>query len=371
MRTGIFSLASFALLAGLIGGCGTAKVGFEAQSTDPNDSNGTGGFGDDDDDTKPASNKCSDNEVEFERVPVVIEFVIDQSGSMDSNGKWTAATSAISAAFDSMQLTADPATYVGAMLFNTSPGEKVAPGPMTDVDHYDELKDFIDSAKTTGTTGTESALKSAYSIVQRWKPPANSGLSKDNIKRVVILLSDGLPDGSQCKSGACFDLAEEMLNDPDAPVLTFAVGIGPFPGTSGYDPKFMGDLAVAGGTAPAACDSASTDIYSVCHYQITPGGDVDATRDALVTALNSIRALSASCEFTFDMNENVDLSGTKVWITDEQGNKSEIPKSDENGWSYDDPSNPSKIILNGDSCANSNANATGRVDIEIPCKIAN
>lgn len=371
MRTGILSLASFALVTGLMVGCGTAKVGFESQAPGSGDDDDARLGGDDDQGTKPSSNKCSDNEVKIERVPVVIEFVIDQSGSMSSDGKWTAATAAISAAFDSMQLTADPATYVGALLFNTSPGQKVSPGPMTDASHYDKLKDFIDSAKTTGSTGTEAALNSAYGIVQRWKPPSNSGLSKDNVKRVVILLSDGKPDGSSTEQAACVNEAEDMLNDPDAPVLTFSVGIGPFPGNSSYDPKFMGDMAVAGGTAPAACDPASTDIYSVCHYQVTPGGDVDATRDALVNALNSIRALSASCEFTFDMNENVDLGGTKVSLTDDQGNTTQVPKDSENGWSFDDPNNPTKIILNGNACANSNASASGRVDIEIPCKIAN
>ena len=52
-------------------------------------------------------------------------------------------------------------------------------------------------------------------------------------------------------------------------------------------------------TAPANCDPAATDPTAICHFQVTPGGDIDSTKQQLLAAIDKIRALSASCDFGF------------------------------------------------------------------------
>jgi von Willebrand factor type A domain len=378
MRKGLRFFAPLALVAGLHMACSTVerRNGF---GPDSDLDAGSGRAFDPIDAGKSDARGCSESQTEIARVPVVIEFVVDESGSMDGTGvndKWAAARDALLAAFEDMQSTADPATFIGALRFGSAVGNKVAPGPLTDASHYDDLVALIDTSEAGGgSTKTETALKAAYGIVEKFKPPASSGLVADQMNRVVVLLSDGSPDGGGQEQAACEALAEEKLteNPPKGPILTFAVGIGPFPSTSSftYDPAFMGRLAQQGGTAPADCDPASQDLASVCHFQVTPGGDLDATKQALIDAINTIRALSASCEFSFTRNESTDLKKVEVVITDKDGNQTKIPKDPENGWAFDDPENPTKIVLHGEACSASNGAVSGRVDVVIGCRSAN
>ena len=55
-----------------------------------------------------------------------------------------------------------------------------------------------------------------------------------------------------------------------------------------------------------------------------------------------------------------------VW-TDGKGKKTLIPQDDEEGWSYDDPENPSKVILNGQSCGDVSSDLGSNVEIVLGC----
>src|SRR5690606_24928316 len=148
---------------------------------------------------------------------------------------------------------------------------------------------------------------------------------------------------------------------------TFSVGIGPFPGGAfSYDPKFMGDMAVAGGTrATPQCNPASTNINNVCHFQITPGGKpIQQLKNEFVNAINRIRGLAVGCEFNIVLDEdagNVDPNKINVVWTDGKGKQNLIPQDDEDGWSYDDPENPTKVILNGQACGDVSADLGSNV----------
>ncbi|MBX3233342.1 MAG: VWA domain-containing protein [Labilithrix sp.] len=341
--------------------------------TEPDAGRGMGFQPDDEPGTDGEDGGCSQSQTEIARTPVVIEFVVDDSGSMDfdGGGKWEAARDALLAAFDDMSTNADPATFVGSMRFGTSIRNKIAPKPMSDSSHVDELKDAIDTP-TAGGGGTESvrALTEAYKIVNKFKPPASAGLDSSKIKRVVVFMSDGEPNGGATAKKQCEELAAEQLAEqpPAGPVTTFSVGIGPFPTGSSYDPIFMSKVAQAGGTAPAGCDPEATDPSAVCHFQITPGDDVTAMKQALIDAINKIRALSASCEFSFKVSSNVDLNRVTVTMTSADGSVTAIPKDAENGWTFDDPKKPTKVILHGNACSVSNGTVSGRVDVTLACK---
>lgn len=312
---------------------------------------------------------CSGSSTTIERVPVVMEFLIDESDSMHSVNKWRAARAALLATLADMRATADPATFLGVILYPKD--DRVPPQSLVDDAHYEALVEAVDVNASGASTPTGHFLQIAYGIVERFEPPANAGLVLNETKRVVVLVSDGAPNDGRDR---CERLVEENFakGPPIGPIRTFSVGIGPFPKVSTeFDPAFMGKVAQKGGTAPDGCDPLSDDPSLLCHYQITPGEDVEATRQALVDAINEIRALSASCEFSFTTTPFTDLGNVTISVTDRNGITTPIPKDDANGWSFDDPRKPSKVILRGRSCSVTTGTPSGRINIVIGCRTPN
>jgi hypothetical protein len=372
MRQGVLLFAPVVLAVASVVACGTQarRSGFSTEAP-PTEPSYEPNLGLNDMDGGKAEGGCSSSQTMIMRTPVVIEFLVDESTSMNSKGKWEAARDSLRAAFDDMNAQGDSSTFVGLYLFPKN--EKIDPDAFTTTGHHDDLDGLINVPKGTGSgTPTKDALNSAYRIVERFKPPTSTGLSIDDLKRVVVLVSDGAPTGGDPVKTECENLVESKAT-AGKPVMTFSVGIGPFPSDSPetYDPAFMGRLAQRGGTAPAGCNPASTDPSQLCHFQVTPGDDVNATKQALLDAINKIRALTASCEFSFEKNKHTDLSKIDVVVTDKDGNVSSIPKDPDNGWSFDDDSAPSKVILNGTACSSTNGVVSGRVDVVIGCKGAN
>lgn len=354
-----FCALALAVLGALSASCTTPRDGFESA----NDK-----FGSDEHlDADAASTSCASSATTIERVPVVMEFLVDESVSMRDLNKWKAAREALLAMFADMRADADQATFVGVYLYPKN--DKIPPRTLFDAAHYDDVVRAVNVGSPSGShTPTAAALESAYRIVDEFRPPTDAGFFSEETKRVVVLFSDGRPtDGPE----RCQRLAAASFNavPPKDPIRTFAIGIGPFPqGGAGYDPVFMSRLAQNGGTARAGCDPRSTDPMGVCHYQITPGADVAATTDALTAAFDEIRALSASCEFHFKTNPFTDLRDVTVTVTDRDGNVVTIPKDDVDGWSFDEPANPSKIVLRGRSCSVTTGAPSGRVDVVIGCR---
>ena len=380
MRKSLLLLAPLALAAALpVAACGSEnRPAFTAE--DPDSGGQSSGFVPVDSGAKETGQGCSESKTEILRVPVVIEFAVDDSGSMDGTGandKWGAARDALMAVFADMEKTADPALFVGLMRWSTNVGNKVAPGPLTTASHATALNGVINTPKACppcsgGGTSMLNGMTAAYAELEGFTPP--KGFVVDQTKRVLVLVSDRGPRESE--KIHCENLADTKFTmaPPKGPIPTFTVGIGPFPTTSTgtYDPAFMSRIAQKGGTAKADCSPNAGVPEGLCHFQVTPGGADSATaRAALIDAVNKIRVLSASCEFSFTTNANTDLSNVKVELTDKDGNKVPIPKDDENGWSFDDPDNPSKVILKGDACSTSSGTVSGRVDVVIGCRAAN
>ncbi len=364
MRRSMVLLAPFGLGAGLLlAACSADRDGFRSQPDIA--------FSEVDASAEVETHEpqgCSASTTQIVRVPVVLEFLVDVSGSMIHDSKWRATREALLTTFADIRKTADPATFVGVYLYPKE--DKIRPQTLLDAVHYDRLVGAVESTSPAGLTPTASALKSAYDIVERLTLPSNAGLATDATKRFVVLFSDGRPTDGYDR---CESLAGTMRDaqPPKSPIQTFSVGIGPFPSLDGdYDPAFMGRMAQRGGTAPAGCDPNSTDLASVCHFQITPG-EVSATKQALLDAFDKIRALSASCEFSFTTNPFTDLNNVTVSIADRNGNATSIPKDDDNGWSFDDPQTPTKIVLHGNACSVTTGAPSGRVDVVIGCRTPN
>jgi hypothetical protein len=155
--------------------------------------------------------------------------------------------------------------------------------------------------------------------------------------------------------------------------MTFAIGIGyTFPyDPQTYDPLFMAQLALAGGTAKKDCLPYETEFPdNMCHFQITPSVSqgADQLEQAMLIAFDKIRATVTSCELTLDKTGLTDPSLVNVVFTDANNVESVVPEDPKDGWTYDNPTDPTKVILNGQSCQDMKDNPRGKVVVVLGCK---
>ncbi len=327
---------------------------------------------------------CGGGEVLPQKVPVYFEFVVDGSGSM-SGAKWDGQVAALKAIFeDQKNKTAAQIsngemvdTVMGVLVFEDrlnnvynsgpfpKPGVDIPPQPIA---NNDDLAMFWGrvSGQASGGTPTLNAITGGYSVIEGYVPQANV---KVGGKRVVILLSDGEPNGGSSEESQCVSLATTKTTGAK-PVYTYAIGVG---NGSSYNPGFMAKLAQGGKTAPAGCNPALTSNPD-CFYQIDPGSKSSTQiTNEMVAALNSIRALASQCDLSLTL---VDKDGKpadpkKVQVTYIDGNGKEvvIEKDPVNGWTYDDDTNPTRIILNGNACVQARSDEKGKTKVKMGCKV--
>ncbi len=399
MRTVSALVASAGLVAAVVvsQGCGSASkpVGFnegEDSGSDGGDEGSVPGQGEPgpvfSDDAGDAKNgtlltpdaACATATAETKRDPVYLLFVVDGSGSMNSNSKWTAQTAALDAIFDDMLAQADKDLGVGLIVFSDSMDPTRGSGPYpssadvfvgyVDQLQHDALRTRVDSSAPNDLTPTVPALTGAYRELENIivAPP----LPK-NGRKVVVLLSDGAPNvgGGQpeCLAVVANELAKAA---PLGPIQTFSVGVGPFPSadTSSYDPSFMGQLAQAGGTAPLGCTPSSQNPASICHFQVTPNGKpIAQIKQEFVDAINTIRGQVTSCDFALDFTtgQKVDPSHVNVVYTDGTGTQHIIPQDGAAGWTYDNPADPHRVVLHGTACTQMRGDPKAKVSILLGC----
>jgi hypothetical protein len=322
------------------------------------------------------------------RQPVYMLFVLDGSNSMNQDSKWKAVIPALDAIFDDILTQNDTALGVGLIGFEDSndkactgiifptckyPSSADVPIAFVDKAQHDKLRARIDTANAAGGTPTQLALTGAYGSIDAFTP---SGKLEPGGKKVLVLMTDGVPNGGPTEQDACISMATNELAaaPPKGPVTTFSVGIGPFPSTNtaGYDPAFMGKLAKAGGAAPTGCNpTENVNVANACHFQVTPNGKpVAQITSEFIAAINKIRGQVSSCEFLLDKLDGGSLDPKKVNVvfTDGAGTAHTIAQNPTDGWTYDDPNNPSKVILHGKGCGDMKADAKGKISIVIGCE---
>ncbi len=341
---------------------------------------------------------CATAEAQANRTAVYMLFVLDGSGSMVTSAKWPAAVSALDAIFDDLAVKADPAFGAGLTIFcdakdhtcmddPTDPNISYA-GPysvpdvsigVVDPAQKAALHARLDTTAPYLGTPTYEVLSGAYAALEGFVPAG--GLAA-NGKRVVVLITDGVPDPDMPAgrampngevTGSLSLSAAEASKKPA--VTTFAVGVGQLDpiDVNVYDPKFMGAIAVAGGSPNSPCDPNETvNPANMCHFQITPGTKTAAMlAQEFIDAINTIRTKLLTCEYTLekpDGGADVDPSKVNVVFTNGAGMKSVVPPDPVNGWSYDDPNNPTKVILNGASCTQAKADTAGKISVVLGCK---
>jgi hypothetical protein len=318
------------------------------------------------------------------RQPVYMLFVEDGSRSMDQDNKWVAVVPALEAIFDDMNKQADPSIGAGLIVFSDTGDVSFGMGPYPGAG--DVPIGFIGAAQNNQLhkrlggqpffgTPTGAALRGAYGELEGFTPltPLPPGG-----KKVVILITDGVPTddcaqnpGSNYSSNTCVQLAATKVAEapPMGPILTYVIGVGVYPSTDlmNFDPSFLGNVAQAGGTGPMGCDpNGNAAGANLCYFQVDPTQASSAMdlQQKFEAAINSIRGQVISCTFPLQTTGLGQVDPTKVNVTVDGMT---VPQDPMNGWTYDNPSMPTEIVLNGMACDNVKMDPHAMVQIVLGC----
>ncbi len=318
------------------------------------------------------------------RAPVYMLFVLDGSGSMGQENKWTAATGALTSIFATM--TNNPGLGVGLIVFADSMDQTLSsgPGPYPEAG-IDVPIGYVTSAQNTAldqrisgspnsNTPTYYALQGGYGEIGSFvpAPPLETGGTK-----VLVLITDGVPTDQQCSTkhagtnyptNPCVTMAATQFA-ASPPVLTFVIGVGEFPSTNlqSFDPAWLGNLAKAGGGAPAGCNPDETASTSdLCYFEVDPSqaASASALQTSFANALAAISGQVLSCTFPL---QTTGLGAIDPSLVNVEVDNNTVPQSATNGWSFDNPSAPTAVIFNGAACANLKTDPNVKVSIVVGC----
>jgi hypothetical protein len=316
---------------------------------------------------------CASATTEAELAPVYLVFLLDESGSMgdgkygDRTQKWDPVTSALNAFFadpDSAGITAslglfplNKNTGTGSADTQTPPDcqtsaygvPEVEPTPLPDDTTFKDAIAKLDPPNEFGTP-TFPALVGTIDY-------AESLLAEDSTRKVaVVMVTDGEP--TECTSKDATK-TNNISNTAKAAAAvadhlpTYVIGVGD-------ELASLNAIAEGGGTEQAFIVSLD---------------DPEQTRKDLLDAINLIRGKSISCELDvpapppgkkLDPDKvNVHFSAAgKPELSLEYGTECEGTTA----WRYDDPDQPTKILLCDDTCDAVKADAMGKLSVEFACK---
>jgi hypothetical protein len=227
--------------------------------------------------------------------------------------------------------------------------------PNVDIDYLDAaagdphelaLTSAIDMRQPGGGGGTplHPALHGATSWAKAYKD------SHPSDEVVVVLVTDGKPEGCIENVGMISALASDARNSHG--IATYAIGL------AGSSESTMNLIATAGGTGQAI---------------FINNGNVTTE---LLAALQQIQTeATLPCQFAMPQGDNVDPSKVNVERTAGGGSPQSIGQvagpaecaSVAAGWYYDDPANPTTIILCPDTCDEVQGDPEAQIDIVVGC----
>lgn len=291
-------------------------------------------------------------------VPVNMFLLFDKSTSMLSDGKWISATNALKAFLSDPKVaglrmalrffpdnTCDaPSCDINAC---TDPlvklGKLTADSAPTDAQEA-LLIEAIDGAQPNGATPMYAALGGAEQAASKHLA------ANPSQKGVVILVTDGEPNGCETDVGLIAGLAQQAFNT--FAVTTYVVGL------DGANKAQLDQIAAAGQTGESFFVGA---------------GNV---QEALLKAFESIQGKGLACQFKLPMDEAVDPSKVNVVYTPsgaqesvligQVGSADECP-SDKDAWYYDIPGAPTSILLCPASCAKFEGDPTAKLEVVFGC----
>ncbi|MGE0327948.1 MAG: vWA domain-containing protein [Polyangiaceae bacterium] len=344
------------------GGSSNGGDGFGGSFVDANGgSSANGGSGQD---------ACASDTYGGKQLPLDMYIMMDRSGSMEG-ANWNAVTSAVTTFVQSPEsdgigvgLQFFPAADPGVTCFlPPCPAGCVQFGslciPQDSCDPNDYLPPAVNIAPLPGVanaivsamantgpgggTPTMPALQSAAQVMTAY------AAANPTHKVIIVLASDGEPSDCETDINQIANVAA-VAASYNPPVITYAIGIGNI--------GALDTIAAAGGSQKAIVVD-------------TAAGSQD-----FLDAMNEIRGQALGCEYLMPTPTEGDADPDKLNVryTPEGSAEEVFPRvSDASqcqgqaGWYYDNPTDPTKIILCPASCDRVK-NLGGSVNIELGCE---
>jgi hypothetical protein len=306
---------------------------------------------------------CATLNVKADKVPLDLYIMLDQSASMmlpvSGGNRWSAVTAALDAFVVQPSLSG---VSVGLQYFGVpGAGGGSAVDSCTASDYATpevEVAALPDVATTiiasiaghtpSTATPTSAALQGAVDHAEAWAQ-AHPG---DAV--VAVLATDGDPSECDTDLGHINAIAAQAANGTPK-VLTFVIGVG-------SSLANLNGIAAAGGTQHA--------------FLVDTGGNVN---QQFLDAMNVIRHAALGCEYAIPtptgggtpdygtVNVVYTPSGQSSQTFPYVMSKAQCPANSD-GWYYDNPASPTKIILCDSTCTRLESDSTGEVDITLGCQ---
>lgn len=319
------------------------------------------------------------------KIPASLLILLDRSGSMSKDGKWTAAVSALKKAlassdndlpvglifFPEGKFSMPPACALNPSAtgcpeaFADSGCKDIKTTPDVPVDVLSKTRTAINAKLSStdpngDTTPTRWGLKNSWAYMQTLAAKAD---------RYVVLVTDGEPTVYQPKTTVGgFTIPESAIECKDQKTIedealaassgtpavkTFVIGAPGSEKASGH----LGRIAINGKTRRTpTCDPNKGE----CHYQIGSG----SFETDLEKALNEITGKIATCIFEVPTGTDVDPNRVNVSVNSKDAFKD---TSHADGWDYTD-STKSRIEIHGPLCDEIKMNpSTVSVNIVLGC----
>jgi hypothetical protein len=348
------------VLVGSSGGDEKVNVGaVDGSKSDDSNNNNNGDDGPIDlGDNGGQQEVCQAVEVAADPVPLDMYVVLDRSGSMSSNGYWTPSVNALKNFFN------DPASAginVGMNFFpkvGTSGTAECHASNYSAVQVTDAtgglvpipanaatLDASLNATSPGGTTPLYGALEGTYVAA------STNVLSSPDHKTIVVLASDGQPCCSTCVEediSVIAHLSADAFNNDG--IETYAIAIDSSVVAS------LTNIASAGGTTAAI--------------------DISANINDFAQKMADIRDAALGCDYGIPddpTGSTFDPQKINVTVTNSVGDQ-QIPQAiDEadcganQGWYYDDPTNPTTVHLCPSSCTALQSDAVAEVALAFGC----
>jgi hypothetical protein len=295
---------------------------------------------------------CASSTSEAKLVPVNLVILLDRSGSMGDgiNGdpalKWQPVTQGLQAFFAD----ANSAGMSASLAMFPSPNDECNPSvyyfaqvPMRTLPEATAFQAAIAATAPSGSTPTLPAIKGAIDYAKDNSMPGT--------RTAIVLVTDGDPDTCNSSvSNVSFEVAKVAQTIP-----TYVIGVG-------QSLTSLGMIAQSGGTGQPT-------LVSV--------GDAAQTATSFQQALEAIRGLVLTCDFPLPQpppGMSLDFHSVNVLYTPSSGAAEQLLYNSACtggvGWRYDDPQNPSKVILCDTSCTDAKQDHSGRIDVVFGCATA-
>lgn len=308
---------------------------------------------------------CATTSAEADQIPLNIFIALDVSGSMVNAGHWPNVKAGLKSFFGDPQsaglkialiyfpkkspLTCDPNDY-------TVP--EVPPAALTADPAPTDVQEQTLSTSLDANTPVSGQYTPMYGGLGGALQAAQAHMNANpNEKAVVILVTDGIPEGSYCSSfqlqiANIAALAAAGYNGTPS-VLTFALGL------QGSNESQLQQIAQSGGGSAFFL-----------------GGGAN-TQQLLIDTLKNISGTLLACEYAMPESQPgqppVDPKKVNVTFITGAGAEQQFYKVDgpaqcvPGGWYYDNEANPTKILLCPETCTMVQADPQGKIEIVLGC----